>query len=350
MNFVSQVERCRTDGQIEYVALGREYEHFIVKYVNFDGIHKLFCAVYILLSVHNLAKPAHFAVEFAILARRALFILPMRRNAVFCDSMHFVRADLYLESFVERRNDGRVQRLIVVCLGHCNIVFESTGERFPHGVDFTEHRIAVLDGIHYDTHCQKVVNLVYIDVKIVHLLVHGVEVFGSAVHLAVYAHFFEFCLDLLADSIQKALSFTAFFVDVLGNVFVLCGIEVFHCQVFQFALEERDTQPTRKRCVYIESLFCNTLLLFFGQILKGAHIVKSVGKFDDDNAQVLCHCDENLAEVLRLRLFPVYKLKFVEFGNALDELDDFVTEFVTELVVGHGSIFQNVVQKRGYDR
>ena len=104
--------------------------------------------------------------------------------------------------------------------------------------------------------------------QIMHFFVHGIEVFWSAVHFAVYAHFFEFFLYLLANGIQKSLSFGFFPRHVFGNVFVLLRKQILHRKVLEFALEERNTKPARKRSVDIERLFCDTLLFLFGQILK----------------------------------------------------------------------------------
>ena len=78
--------------------------------------------------------------------------------------------------------------------------------------------------------------------------------------------------------------------------------------------------------------------------------MQSVRKFYDDNAQILCHCKENLAEVFRLRFFSVDELQFVEFGDAVDEFAYLVAEFFAKLLVSHRRIFKNVMQKRGYDR
>ena len=302
------------------------------------------------MSVHNLAKPTHFAVEFAILARRALFIFPVCRNAVFRHFVHFVSADLDFEGFGVLRHDGGVQGLVVIRFGHCDIVLETSRHRLPHRVDFAKHRVAILHGVNDDSHRQQVVNLVYIDMQIVHFFVHGIKVFGSAVHFAVYAHFFEFFFDLLANCVQKALSFGLLFGNVFRNILVLGRQQIFHCQIFEFALEERNTKSARKRSIDVKRFFCDTFLLFFGEILQRAHIMQTVGKFDDDNSQILCHSNENLSEVFRLRLFSVDKLKFVEFGYALDKFANLVAELLSKFVVSDGRIFQNVMQKRGYDR
>lgn len=72
--------------------------------------------------------------------------------------------------------------------------------------------------------------------------------------------------------------------------------------------------------------------------------MQTVGKFDDDNSQILCHSNENLSEVFRLRLFSVDKLKFVEFGYALDKFANLVAELLSKFVVSDGRIFQNVMQ------
>ena len=77
--------------------------------------------------------------------------------------------------------------------------------------------------------------------------------------------------------------------------------------------------------------------------------MQAVCKFYDDNSQILCHSNENLSEILRLRLFSVYELQLIEFRNTLDEFANLVAEILFELVVSDGSIFQNVMQKRGYD-
>ena len=78
--------------------------------------------------------------------------------------------------------------------------------------------------------------------------------------------------------------------------------------------------------------------------------MQTVGEFDDYHSQILCHSDENLSEVFRLRFFSVDELQFVEFGDALDKFANLVAEILFEFVVSYGRIFQNVVQKRGYDR
>ena len=174
--------------------------------------------------------------------------------------------------------------------------------------------------------------------------------FRSAVDLAFDVQFGHLVPDLGHYFVEKFLPFPALFAYALRYVLVLVGVQVHHCEVFELAFEEGYSQSARKRRVNIQRFARYILLFFGGKVFERPHVVKAVGKFHDDDAQVLRKCHEELAEVLRLRLFAVGELQFVEFRDALDEFENFLPEFRGELFRRDGRVFEHVVQERGDDR
>ena len=74
--------------------------------------------------------------------------------------------------------------------------------------------------------------------------------------------------------------------------------------------------------------------------------MQSVRQFDDDHADILCHGDEDLAEVFRLLFLFRCEFDLFKFGHALHELQNLVAEFRLDIPFGNGGIFYDVVQKR----
>ncbi len=91
--------------------------------------------------------------------------------------------------------------------------------------------------------------------------------------------------------------------------------------------------------------------------------MKPVGQLDDDDAHVLGHRHEHLADACGPRglvrvldgadlVFApgVHELVLRELGHAVDERGDLFPELIRELLVGDGSVFDHVVQQGGAQR
>ncbi len=101
--------------------------------------------------------------------------------------------------------------------------------------------------------------------------------------------------------------------------------------------------------VDLEGLEGLLLLLLLPHVFERPHVVQTVGELDDDDADVLRHGDEHLADVLRLLLFVSRQRDFAEFGDAVDELGDLIAEDVPDVVQGDIGVFHGVVQDGGDD-
>ncbi len=146
---ISEVDRGRVSGQVEDVALGCEDVDLVLKQVDLDGVEKGFGIPDLVLPLEQASKPRQLLVEAGILA--AFFVSPVSGDAELGDAVHLVSADLDLDGLARVRDDGRVQRLIAVRLGHRDVVLEPARHRLPQRMDDAEHPIAVPHGIHLHT-------------------------------------------------------------------------------------------------------------------------------------------------------------------------------------------------------
>ena len=90
-------------------------------------------------------------------------------------------------------------------------------------------------------------------------------------------------------------------------------------------------------------------LLVGGLILHRAHIVRAVGDLDEDDADVLGHRHEHLAQIFHLLLFLARVVDTRELGDALDQIGDGGGEALGDVVVGRVGVLDAVVQEGGDD-
>ena len=176
----------------------------------------------------------------------------MSGDTIFRNLVHFVGADLDFKGFVEACHHGGVQGLIVVCLGHCDIILESARHRLPKIVDKAKECVAILDGISDYADGKQVVDLVNVNVCLSYLFEYGIIVLWSAVDFTVNAQIFQFLGEGVADLLQKHLALTSYLLSAGHDVLIFRRIKVFHCKVFKFTLEERNTKSACKRSVNVQ--------------------------------------------------------------------------------------------------
>jgi len=82
----------------------------------------------------------------------------------------------------------------------------------------------------------------------------------------------------------------------------------------------------------------------------GTHVVQAVGQFDEDDADVLGHGEDHLAEVLCLRLRLALKLDLGEFGDPVHQRGHLLAEAFGEVLSGQVGVFDDVVEEGGHER
>src|ERR1700712_1019072 len=91
---------------------------------------------------------------------RILLEPPMRSNAVLGSSMMLACPDLDFKELAARTKDSRMQRLVSIGLGLCDVIFDPLLERGPSVVNDSKRVIALGDGVHKHTNGEQIIDLV----------------------------------------------------------------------------------------------------------------------------------------------------------------------------------------------
>jgi predicted ATPase len=62
---------------------------------------------------------------------------------MLCRLMHVFGADLNLDQLSSVSHNSGVETLILICLGHGNIIFESSFNRFPQPVNDSQENVTI---------------------------------------------------------------------------------------------------------------------------------------------------------------------------------------------------------------
>ena len=307
MDGVCEIDRSGADGKVLDLAAGCEAVYVVREQVQvaLEQVHKLTVIGHVLLPLKDLAEPGQFfflSGLFNLLAASGFFIFPVGGNTVFGGAVHLIGADLDLKGLSGRTDERRVQGLIHVCLGHCDIVLEPAGDGLIHLMDRAEHGITVTDGADDDAYGKEVINLFKGFLLVEHFAIDTEEMFDSSVHFSFDAGFQKMLLDFYCDLLDIVFPLMLFLLNFGTEIIVDIGIKIFQREVIKFNLDLGNTKAVGDGRINIKSLLCDSLLLFGRHKLEGPHVVETVGKFDENDTDVLGHCKEHFAQVSGLHV------------------------------------------------
>ena len=190
----------------------------------------------------------------------------MRRNTVFCGTVHLKRTDLDLKRLSARSDQCRMQRLIHIRFGHGNIVFETARNRFIFFVHDTQSRIAVFYGIHNDTDGKQIINLINGLVLVHHLFINGEEMLGTSGNLRFDASLFNFPAHIGNQSLYIGIPHIFAQCNLFHQIIVSLRLQIFKRKIFQFNLDLADTKTLRDRAVNLLCLTGDPLLCLLGLV------------------------------------------------------------------------------------
>ena len=121
-------------------------------------------------------------------------------------------------------------------------------------------------------------------------------------------------------------------------------------EILELELDRVHAEPIRDRRVDVERLARDAPLLLDRQRGDRAHVVRAIGELHEDDAQVLRHREQHLAEALGLRLGRAVELEVVDLADAVDEQRDVVAEPLLDLRQRARRVLDDVVQQRSLDR
>ena len=155
-----KVQRRAARRQFHDFSLRGEDEYLIGEHIHLQGFHELLGVIHFFLQFDGLPQPGQFLFRFFVVALDPGLILPMGRDTVFRYLMHLPGPDLDLERRFIFPDQRGMDGLIHIGLGDRDIVLEPVVDRHPHGVDQTQDRITVSNGVHDDPDRRQVEDLV----------------------------------------------------------------------------------------------------------------------------------------------------------------------------------------------
>ena len=275
-----------------------------------------------------------------------LLVAPVGGDPEFRPTVHFLGADLDLEGFDPRSDDGGVQRLVEVELRRVDVVLEPALHRGPEGVHGPERRPAVLLGGHDNPDGHEVVDLVELLAPNDHLLVDAPEVLRPARDLRLDAGFGKARPHDGEDVGELDLAPRGAGCHHLGDLGETLWVQGLKGQVLELPLDLLDPQAMRQGGVDVAGLLGGTALLPLRHHRQGPHVVQPVRELYDKDPPVARHGDEHLAHgrcllgLLRVETEPV------ELGDPVHDRSHGGAEFLLYLGESDPGVLNGVVQQR----
>ena len=277
----------------------------------------------------------------------------MGSETLLGDVVHAVGANLHLNPFALLAHEGVVEGLIAVCLGVGEPIAEALGVRGVYLRERGVDAVALVDlfgailGREDDTDSQNIEDFCKTNVLVLHLAPNGIGALDARLDGIFHTYLVEGLTDgrreLVEDSVALGLRLRQLFL-YLGIFF---GMLVFETEVLQFGFNLVETKAVGQGREDVER-FAGNLVLFAGQhTLERAHIVQAVGDFDEDDAHVVAHREQQLLEGFCLERSLVAEDAAGDFRHALHDVGHLRAEEIAQVIVGIVGIFFDVVEEGG---
>ncbi len=356
MDGVGEIDRGGAARQLDQLAFGGEAENLILVEFKLGVFEELIGGGGVFENFQEVLHPAElfevgvggFGAFFG-----ALFVEPMGGDAVFGDVVHFGGADLHFDFLVAWLAEGHagMQRAVEIGFGGGDIVFEAPGDHGEGGVDGAEGDVAGIAGGDDDAEGHDVGELFEGNVAALHFFpdrenrffaaedFDGVDAGVAADAHEVGADFLDHVSPLAAQEVEAVLDRVEGF-----------GVDDGEGAVLQFDLDALHADAFGEGGVDFHGFAGDAHgAVAFGDEMDGAHIMQPVGELDQQDADILAHGEDELAEIFGL--FGAIGLEFEagEFGHAIDEAGDFGAEAGFEFGERNAGIFDHVMQQGGGD-
>ena len=129
------------------------------------------------------------------------------------------------------------------------------------------------------------------------------------------------------------------------DVGVFLWMVVAEAEVFELGLNLVETETVGKRCIDIERLARNLVLLVGRLRFEGSHVVQTITYLDENDADVVAHGEQQLLKVLSLCRGFVAKDTTANLGKTIYNLGYLLTKDVGDVFYSIVGVFHYVVQQ-----
>ncbi len=162
----------------------------------------------------------------------------------------------------------------------------------------------------------------------------------------------EMRLDAAADALDEvAAAALVEPLEPLGDRFVGVGLELAEGERLHLGHELVHADPLGERGVDVHRLAGDAAALVrVLQMMERAHVVQPVGELHQQDADVVRHGEQELAQILGGALALALRLDLGELGDAVDQPGDVLAEQFLDLGRGRQRVLDRVVEDGGDDR
>jgi len=298
-----------------------------------------------LLPLDQLPQPAEVLLV-GLGADAAFLVLPVRRDAFLGDPVHVDGPDLNLERQAAIADDRRVQRLIAVRPLHRDEVLDPARNGLPGLVDDAERGVGVLHRVGDDADRDQVVDLLQLDLLPLELEEDAVEALDAAVDLP-HRHLGlgQLLRDRPLQLLDHALGNAPLVLDLGLERLVGDGLEGAERRLLQLVLHLAHPQAVGDGGVDVQRLLRDAPLALLREVVDRPHVVLAIGELDEDDADVVDHRQQHLAEVLGLAGLARGERDGADLGHALDHVGDLGPEQLLDAPDGREGVLDHVVKE-----
>ena len=182
-----------------------------------------------------------------------------------------------------------------------------------------------------------------------HLAPDRIRLLGTAKDIGLDARLVQFVPHVAGDPLDHIAGLALQGDEPADDAGARLGVEHAKGQILEFFAHPLHTHAPRQRPIDIHGFTRLLRLLFRAHRLDGAHIVKPVGKLDQNDPQILGHRHEQLAEILGLLGLGIRELQIGKLGDAIHQIGHFAAKFLGNDLIGRLRVLDRIVQEGGDD-
>ena len=217
-------------------------------------------------------------------------------------------------------------------------------------VDDAQSRVAIPLRIADDPNGEQVVDLIEAALLTDDLAVQRIKALDARLELGRNAVFDQSRANRVLDFFEELQVHGSLCSHFLLQGKIGVGLEVTERQVFELTLDQRHAETVSDGTVDVHGLARDALLLFWLEEFEGPHVVKAIRQLHHDDANVVDHGEEHLADVFGLALFRRHHVEAANFRHAFDQARDFRTEAFLDAGNREFGVLDHVVKQRGGKR
>ena len=169
-------------------------------------------------------------------------------------------------------------------------------------MNYAEYIITIRYGIYNYTHCKDIKNLVNRFALHKCFAVNTVNTLYSAAYVNIFYYIICFFKNLIFYRFNKLVTVVFGKADSIFNLLVTNRVKVLQRQILKLVFYGFDTEAVSNRSIYLHifvSLISSALLRHTAYC---THIMQTVGKFNNNYSDVVCHCNKHFSDVFCLSL------------------------------------------------